>query len=173
MLLAVVLLGAQRGVRDASSARLLGNAANVLFEGVIDQQLPEGATQEQVIDGLRAQGDDQLAEMLTGMRTDPRRERGLRADRTDVATLAVVYLIDSAFGWAQQYLMAGMRETMFRCARPSIASSGGSRCASSTTRRAATCSRTTNDIDNISTLQQASQIVWAVLTMHRCAGHAC
>ena len=36
--------------------KLLGNATNVIFAGVIGRQLPAGATQAEAVEGLRAQG---------------------------------------------------------------------------------------------------------------------
>src|SRR5690625_2700357 len=51
--------------------KVLGNATNLIFEGVIGRQLPAGVTQEQAIAGLREQGQDQIADMLTGMQVIP------------------------------------------------------------------------------------------------------
>jgi ATP-binding cassette subfamily B protein len=41
--------------------KILGEATNLIFEGAISAQLPSGVTSEQVIAGLRASGQDQLA----------------------------------------------------------------------------------------------------------------
>ena len=152
MLLAVVLLGALSVVFAILGPKLLGNATNVLFKGVINQQLPEGATQEQVIDGLRAQGDDQLAEMLTGMELDPGASVDYARIGRILATLAVVYLIGSAFGWAQQYLMAGIAQrAMFRL-REDVDHQLGQLPLRffDDTPRGDVLSKVTNDIDNIS-----------------------
>jgi len=51
--------------------RILSNAINVIFEGAISANLPAGATQQQVIDGARAAGQNQLADMLSGMTLTP------------------------------------------------------------------------------------------------------
>ena len=51
--------------------KILGNATNLIFEGVIGQQLPAGITQEQAIAALRADGQDQLADLLSGMTVVP------------------------------------------------------------------------------------------------------
>ncbi|HEU4527508.1 MAG TPA: ABC transporter ATP-binding protein [Actinomycetota bacterium] len=169
MLLAVIVLGALSVVFAIVGPKLLGNATNVLFEGVINQQLPEGATKEQVIDGLRARGDDQLAEMLTGMELDPGASVDYARIGRILATLAAVYLISSAFGWAQQYLMAGVAQrTMFRLREDVDRKLGRLPLRFfDDTPRGDVLSRVTNDIDNISTTLQQSltQIVWAVLTI--------
>ena len=36
--------------------KILGNATNILFEGVVSKQIPAGVTQEQAVAGLRAKG---------------------------------------------------------------------------------------------------------------------
>ncbi|HSD48290.1 MAG TPA: ABC transporter ATP-binding protein [Actinomycetota bacterium] len=169
MLAAVVVLGALSVVFAIVGPKLLGNATNVLFEGVINQRLPAGATQEQVIAGMRARGQDQLADMLSAMELDP----GASVDYAQIAriliTLATVYLISSVFGWAQQYLMAGVAQrTMFRLREDVDRKLGRLPLRFfDDTPRGDVLSRVTNDIDNISTTLQQSltQIVWAVLTI--------
>ncbi|MDL2335460.1 MAG: ABC transporter ATP-binding protein, partial [Chloroflexota bacterium] len=44
--------------------KILGNATNIIFAGVIGQQLPAGMTQLQVEALLRTRGQDQFADML-------------------------------------------------------------------------------------------------------------
>ena len=39
--------------------KILGQGTNIIFEGFISSQLPAGTTKDQVIAGLRAQGNDQ------------------------------------------------------------------------------------------------------------------
>ena len=51
--------------------KILGNATNLIFEGVISKQLPVGVTKEQVVAALRAKGQDQLADMLASMNLTP------------------------------------------------------------------------------------------------------
>ena len=47
--------------------RILGRATDIIFSGVVGGFLPEGMTKEQAIDSVRAQGQDQLADMLSGV----------------------------------------------------------------------------------------------------------
>jgi ATP-binding cassette, subfamily B, multidrug efflux pump len=168
-LLLVLVVGTISVAFAIVGPKILGNATNVLFEGVINGRLPAGATQEQVIAGLRDQGRTQLADMLSGMHLNP----GAAVDYTRIGrilgTLAVIFLFSSAFGWMHQYLMAGIAQrTMFRMredvdrklARLPLRFFDD-------TPRGDVLSRVTNDIDNIATTLQQSltQIVSAVLTI--------
>src|SRR3546814_7731423 len=63
----VSFLGAIGVVLSVLAPRLLGDATNVLFEGVVSQMVPAGATQEQVVEGLRANGQTDLANIVSAM----------------------------------------------------------------------------------------------------------
>ena len=54
-----------------SGPRILGNATNVLFNGVIGKLLHPGATKSQAIASLRAQGESQIASMISAMNVTP------------------------------------------------------------------------------------------------------
>ncbi len=149
--------------------KMLGTATNALFEGVMSERMPAGATREQVIAGLRANGQDQLAEMLSGMRFTPGAGVDIGRIARILETLAAVYLASALFSWAQQYLMAGVAQrTMFR-----LREEVDLKLARLPLRyfddhpRGDVLSRVTNDIDNISnSLQQSlTQIVTSVLTI--------
>ena len=108
--------------------------------------------------GLRAQGQDQLADMLSGMHVTPGAGVDFAAIGAILGTLAVVYLLSAVFGWVQQYLMAGVvQRTIFRLreevdgklARLPLRYFDGHP-------RGDLLSRVTNDIDNISTTLQQS-----------------
>src|ERR1039457_5178813 len=51
--------------------KILGNATDVLFNGVIGKRLPAGMSKLQVIAMLRAKGQGQLADMVRGMSITP------------------------------------------------------------------------------------------------------
>ena len=40
----------------SSGPKILGNATNIIFDGVVSQQIPAGLTQQQAVDALRAAG---------------------------------------------------------------------------------------------------------------------
>ncbi|MDA3935556.1 MAG: ABC transporter ATP-binding protein, partial [Actinomycetota bacterium] len=149
--------------------KILGEATNVLFEGVISQQLPEGVSPDQAIAGLRAQGQDQLAEMLSSMDLTPGQGVDFDAIATLLIWLAGVYLLSAIFGWLQHYLMADVAQSTVYRLREEV----DQKLARLPLKyfddnsRGDTLSRVTNDIDNISSTlsQSATQIITAVLTI--------
>ena len=60
-------------VLNVIAPRILGQAMDVIFAGVVGKQLPAGATKEQFIEGLRSQGQDNFADMLAKMDVVPGR----------------------------------------------------------------------------------------------------
>ncbi len=152
-----------------SGPKILGNATNVLFEGVIGEKLPKGATMAQVVAGLRARGEGQLADMIGAMRVVP----GAGVDFGYLGTLlgaaALVYALGAVFNWGQGYLMAGIAQrAMYRLRRDVE-----EKLARLPLRyfdshpHGDVLSRVTNDIDNLTTtLQQGlSQLLISVLTI--------
>jgi len=149
--------------------KILGNATNILFDGIVGKRLPAGMTQAQAEALLRAHGQGQLADMLSGMTVTP----GAGVDMTQFGRVlglaALVYLLGAAFTWGQGYIMAGItqramyglrREVEEKLARLPLryfdSHSHGD-----------ILSRVTNDIDNLTTtLQQGfSQLLTSVLTI--------
>ena len=149
--------------------KVLGNATNLIFEGVIGRNLPADITQEQAIEGLRAQGQDQVADMLTGMNVTP--GQGVDFPLLGKVLIAVLALFVGAwvFGWIQGLVTTGVvQRTVYRMRRD--VETKLSRLPLSyfdKQSRGDVLSRVTNDIDNISqTLQQTmSQLATALLTV--------
>ncbi len=54
-------------VLSAIGPRVIGRATDLVFAGVVGEQLPSGPTQEQAVEGLRDAGRDQLADMVSGI----------------------------------------------------------------------------------------------------------
>ena len=154
--------------------RLLGNATNVLFEGVVGKLLGEqgltGVPVPQIVSGLRAQGQDNLADMLASM-TNVVPGLGVDFGRLTLilAIVAVIYLLSSVFSWGQAYIMAGVTQrTVYRLRRRVDEKLGRLPLAYfDRESRGDILSRVTNDIDNISqTLQQSlTQLITSVLTV--------
>ena len=69
----VLILGAISVFLAVLGPKLLGNATNLIFEGVIGKRLPAGMTQAQAEQMLRALGRGQQADMLSGMTITPAR----------------------------------------------------------------------------------------------------
>jgi len=149
--------------------KILGNATDILFEGVIGRQFPPGVTQDQAVAALRAAGQDQMADMLASMSITPGVGVDFGALAGVVLLLVGVYVLSAVFGWMQGYIMAGVTQrTVYRLRREV-----DEKLARLPLRyfdahpRGDILSRVTNDIDNISnTLQQSlTQIITAVFTI--------
>jgi ATP-binding cassette, subfamily B, multidrug efflux pump len=149
--------------------RILGQATNVLFSGVISSKLPAGATKAQVVAGLRAKGQTQFAEMVSHMDLTPGAPVDFNAIGHILLILTVVYLVSAVFSYLQQYLTVGVSQGIVYDLRNQVDAK--------LTRlplryfddhaRGDILSRVTNDIDNIAqTLQQSlTQIITSVLTV--------
>jgi ATP-binding cassette subfamily B protein len=146
---------------------LLGQATNVIFAGVIGKQLPPGASQEQAVEGLRAEGQTQLAEMLSAMTVTD----GVDFVRLGqiIAAVVVVYFVSSVFSWGQNYLMAGVTQrTMYRLREDVDLKLGRLPLKYFDTHpRGDLLSRVTNDIDNIATTMQQTmtQAITSIMTV--------
>jgi ATP-binding cassette subfamily B protein len=168
--LALVLLLAVVSVTfSVIGPRLLGEGTNLIFAGVVSKQLPPGETQEQVIAQLRAAGQTQQADMLSAMTLTP----GTGIDFTALATVLLwavaLYVLASAFGWLQAYILNGVvQRTVFRLRERIEAKINALPLRYfDSVQRGEVLSRVTNDVDNVSqSLQQSiSQAVTSLLTV--------
>jgi ATP-binding cassette subfamily B multidrug efflux pump len=168
-LIAVLVLAAGSVTFTVMGPKLLGNATTMVFEGYVSSLFPLGATQESVVAGLRAAGDDTLADMVAGMDIVP----GTGVDFTAVGQLLLftlgVYVLASVLSWAQAYVMAGITQDAMYALREDVDRKIGSLPLRyfDDHQRGDLLSRVTNDIDNISTtIQQVMmQLVTSVLTV--------
>jgi ATP-binding cassette subfamily B protein len=168
-LLVVLVLGAISVAFSVLAPRILGTATDIIFEGIVSKQLPPGVTQEQAVTGLRASGQERLADMLSGMTLHPGQGVDTGALGRTLLFLVAVYLASAAFAWAQQYIMAGVAQrTIYRLRRTVEEKLARLPLAYFDHQpRGDVISRMTNDIDNISqSLQQSlMQLITAVLTI--------
>jgi len=149
--------------------KILGTATDILFEGVVSQQIPPGVTQQQAVDLLRAKGETQQADMLESMTVTPGAGVDLTALRDVLLLVTTVYILSSLFSWAQSYIMAGVSQrTVYRMRRDvDVKLSRLPLRYFDSHPRGDTLSRVTNDIDNIAnSLQQTlTQLITAVCTI--------
>ena len=149
--------------------KILGNATNAIFQGVISARLPVGVTKDQAVAALRASGQDQLADMLASMTLTPGHGVDFGALGGIIIVLTGVYLLSAAFSWMQAYIMAGVTQrTVYRLRRDVDAKLGRLPLKYFDSHpRGDILSRVTNDIDNIGqTLQQSlTQLITALLTV--------
>jgi ATP-binding cassette subfamily B multidrug efflux pump len=169
LIVLVVLLAIVSVTFNVIGPKILGEAINLIVEGALGKQiLGSGATQQQAIDAARAQGQNQLADMLSGIQ--------LNAAGIDFGALAgllgvlvAVYVISSIFGWIQGWIMAGVTQRTVVKLRSDVDRKLG--------RlplryfdghpRGDLLSRVTNDIDNIGqSLQQSlTALITSLLTI--------
>ncbi|MGX5681297.1 ABC transporter ATP-binding protein [Schumannella luteola] len=149
--------------------RLLGDATNIIFSGVISKQLPAGQTREQVIDQLRASGDTERADFLSGMQFTPGAGIDFDALKLVLGLVLVLYVLASVFGWLQGFVLNGIvQKTVYRL-RAEVEDKINALPLSYFDRmpRGELLSRVTNDVDNIgqSMQQTLSQLVTSLLTV--------
>jgi ATP-binding cassette, subfamily B, multidrug efflux pump len=165
----VVILGTASVAFSVVGPKIIGNATNIIFNGVVGKMLPAGMTKAQAIDLLNAHGKGQLAQLLSGMDVTPGKGIDFNALAATLLVAVGVYVMASVLMWAQGYIMAGVAQRTVYGLRRDVeeklsrlplkyfdSHSHGD-----------ILSRVTNDIDNIATtLQQGlSQIVTSVLTV--------
>ena len=169
ILILAVLLAVAGVMMNVLGPKILGMATDVIFTGVLGKDLPSGASKEQVVAELRAEGNDQFADMIERLDVIP----GLGIDFTQLAQLLllalVLYLVASLFLWLQGYLLNGaVQRSIYRLR--SLVEEKINRLPLSyfdKQTRGELLSRVTNDIDNISqALQQTlSQVLTSLLTV--------
>ncbi len=169
LIVGVILLAIISVTLTVVGPKILGNAVNTIFEGAISRNLPAGITQEQVIAGLRAQGQNQLADMMSTMHLTPGVGIDFGALAGVVALLIGLYVVSSIFAWMQGYIMAGVpQRTVYRL-RSDVDQKLGRLPLRyfDTHPRGDLLSRVTNDIDNIGqSLQQSlTQLITSLLTI--------
>ncbi|MFI5099456.1 MAG: ABC transporter ATP-binding protein [Actinomycetes bacterium] len=149
--------------------KLLGDATNIIFEGVIGRRLPAGMTQQQAIDAARAAGDNGFANLLSGMTVTPGQGVDFAALGHVLLIVLCLYVLSSVFMWAQAYVLAGVVARTVLRLRSDIEDKLHRLPLSyfDTKPRGELLSRVTNDIDNVQqTMQQTmSQLLSSLLTL--------
>ena len=149
--------------------KLLGRATNYIFYGYLGRNIPSNVSKDQVVQMLRAKGEDRMADMLANSPVVP--GEGINFDAVLNVILIVIglYVVSAFFMWLQGYLMAGVTQrTVFRLRRQAEEKLGRLPLSYFDTQsRGDLLSRVTNDIDNIaSSMQQGlSQILNSILTV--------
>jgi ATP-binding cassette subfamily B protein len=149
--------------------KILGNATNDIFNGYISSNLPAGVTKDQIVAGLRAKGQGQLADMVSAMDLHPGQGIDFQALAGILIILIAIYLASSAFSWGQAWIMAGVTQRTVRRLRTDVDEKLGRLPLKyfDSHPRGDVLSRVTNDIDNIGqSLQQSlTQLITSVLTI--------
>ncbi|MEV6592852.1 ABC transporter ATP-binding protein [Streptomyces acidicola] len=148
---------------------ILGKATDLVFAGVIGREMPEGATKDEVLAGMRERGDGGVADMLQGTDFTP-------GEGIDFAAVGNVLLVALAVFVVAGLLMAVSTRLSNRAINHTVGRMREELQAKLSRlplsyfdqrQRGEVLSRATNDIDNIGqTLQQSlGQLVNSLLTI--------
>ncbi|MFE2910403.1 ABC transporter ATP-binding protein [Kitasatospora indigofera] len=149
--------------------KVLGNATDLIFAGVVGRQAPAGETKAQVLDGLRANGQGGVADMLNSVDFTPGQGMDFGAIGTVLLWVLAIYVASAVFGIVQGRIAANaIQRTVFRM-RESVDAKLSRLPLSYFDKqpRGEVLSRVTNDIDNIaqSMQQTTGQVVNSTLTV--------
>lgn len=159
----VSLAGAVGVVLAVIAPKILGEATNIVFEGVVSSmlgdQFPPNATQEQVVEALRAAGQTDFANMVAAMQ-DFQVGAGVDFEKLRYVILwvLVIYVVSALLSWVQGYVInVIMVRTMWRLREQVEAKINRLPLAYfDKVQRGELISRVTNDIDNITQMMQQS-----------------
>jgi ATP-binding cassette subfamily B protein len=165
-----VLLAAIASVALAAfGPKVLGGATDLIFAGVIGRTLPANVTKEQAIEAVRAQGQDKIADMISGVDVVPGQGIDFAAVGRVLSIVLALYGASALLSFLQGYLLnEAVQRTVFQL-RSDVESKLNRLPLRYFDRqpRGELLSRVTNDIDNVSqSLQQTmSQLVTSLLTI--------
>ncbi|MDN5559113.1 MAG: ABC transporter ATP-binding protein, partial [Ruaniaceae bacterium] len=168
-LVAVVLLSIASVALNVAGPRLLGEGTNLIFAGMIGSQLPEGADRAEVLASMRAAGQDQIADMMSGVDFVP--GQGIDFGALGMLLLGVLglYVAAAVFAMLSMRILARVTQDVGYDMRRDVQAKIDVLPLSylDSHARGDMLSRVTNDIDNITqTLQQSlGQLVTSVLTV--------
>ena len=149
--------------------RILGMATDVIFTGVVGKSLPSGATKEQVVAALRAEGNNTFADLVERLNVIPGQGIDFALLEQLLLLALGLYLVASLFLWLQGYLLNGAVQRSIYTLRSQVEDKINRLPLNYFDKqtRGELLSRVTNDIDNISqALQQTlSQLLTSLLTV--------
>ena len=156
-------------VATSVGPKILGAATDVVFNGLIGGRLPAGLTKSEAIARLRAQGEDQVADMVTTMNLVPGRGVDFTAVGQVLLLAAAIYVAASLLALAAGYLLNDVVQGTVLRMRSDVEDKVNRLPLGyfDSQPRGELLSRVTNDIDNVSTtLQQTmSQLLTSILTV--------
>ena len=167
--MAVVVLAVASVTMSVLGPKILGHATDLIFDGVIGGRLPAGVDKAQAVAGLRAQGQDRIADLVSGTSVVPGQGIDFHALAVVLIGVLCLYVGASILSLAQGWLLNGVvQQTVLQLradvedkinALPLRYFDGQP--------RGEVLSKVTNDIDNIAqSLQQSlSQLLTSLLTV--------
>lgn len=169
ILLLILALAAISVVFNVIGPKILGQATDIIFSGAIGAQLPAGVPKDDIIAGLRAEGQDTFADMVARLDLVPGEGIDFSALGQTLGFVLGLYLIAAICAWLQGYLLNGAVQRSIYRLRNEVEDKIHQLPLNYFDKqpRGEMLSRVTNDIDNISqTLQQTmSQLLNALFTV--------
>ena len=168
-LVVVALAAVGTVVLAVAAPKVLGQATNVIFEGVVSTMLPAGTTKAQAVEMLRARGMDDFASMLSAMDVVP--GAGINYTRLGqiLTVVLALYVGSGLLNWLQGWLLNRVTVKVLYRLRAQVEDKVHRLPLSyfDTVQRGELLSRLTNDVDNVTnTLQQSlSGALTAILTV--------
>ncbi|MBQ0830234.1 ABC transporter ATP-binding protein [Streptomyces tagetis] len=149
--------------------KILGKATDLVFGGIVGRDLPAGTTKEQVLESMRARGEDRIADMLRGTDFTPGRGIDFTAvGQVLLLALGTFLVAGLLMAVATRLVNRAVNRTMFRL-REDVQTKLSRLPLSyfDSRQRGEVLSRATNDIDNMGqTLQQSmGQLINSLLTV--------
>ncbi|MDO5672651.1 MAG: ABC transporter ATP-binding protein [Actinomycetaceae bacterium] len=165
----ILLISVVSVVMSVLSPWVLGKATNVIVAGVVGKQMPKGLSLEDVIKGMRAKGENRMADTISTMDITPGHGVNFGLLWQILGLVLALYVLSALFMWISGLIMRNVvQDTGFRLR---------AQCSTKIDRmpmsvldrqsRGDLLSRVTNDVDNLSqTLQQTlTQLFTAILTV--------
>lgn len=165
----VVAFGVLSTSMSVIGPKVLGHATDIVFDGYLSSQFPDGSTKAEVVAQLRESGDDKLASLISSVDLRP----GAGIDYTSLAWVLggvlILYVLAAILTWFQAVLTTTVVQHTVAGLRDDVESKVNRLPLSyfDRTDRGEVLSRTTNDIDNIaqSFQQTMSQMLSSVLML--------
>lgn len=165
----VIAMATASVVLSVIGPKILGHATNIIFDGIVGRQLPAGLTKDQAVEGLRAQGQDTFADMVSSMNVVPGTGIDFTAMGQVLALVLGLYVLSSLFAWVQAYLLNIIVQGTIKSLRAEVEDKIHRLPLRyfDTNPRGDLLSRVTNDIDNVAqTLNQViSQMLMSLLSV--------
>ena len=156
-------------VLNVIAPKVLGQAMDVIFGGVVGKQLPAGVSKEQFVEGLRAQGQNNFADMVSRMELVPGTGIDFQKLTVLISAVLLMYFVANIFLWLQGYILNRIVMKVIRQLRDDTEKKLNRLPLNyfDTRQRGDVLSRVTNDVDNVQqALQQAfAQLISSVLTV--------
>ena len=169
-MVAVVQLAIVSITLSVLGPKILGKATDIIFGGLIGRQLPAGTSLQQAVEAARAQGNDNLADLLARIdHVIPGQGIDFSALGNVLMLALILYVVSSLGLWMQGWLLTGAVNRTVQRMRDEVESKLHRLPLEYFDKqpRGELLSRVTNDIDNIQqSLQQTlSQLLTSLLTV--------